>query len=416
MRLRQRDLALIGVVVVLGVVALLEVPIRALRPAADAYSAVELEVVSARDRGPGTLREAILEADRIPRRARIVIAVPRVAVRTPLPPIGNPHGVVIHPREGVAEIDGRESPGGPLVTLRAPGSRLRDLRFAGSPGTALEVSAAGVELTNLTFVHCETGIRIGEGAADLAILESHFEANGIGLMVGGSAPGVRVANGSFRGHRVAAVWAVLPAPPRGAGRPLVLEENAFAGDRIGIAAGNMPIRVTANEFSGAKESALALFGSGVQVRANRIRGGELNGLVAVGTRGLEVTGNEVDHNRAVGIVVNAGRQSVVHGNHIYRNGYGLVSVFAEDSSDVMSENSVLDQRLDGVVVVGGSPMLRANRAVGNSAAGLRILDYLAADSRRRPAQPFLDGNTLRANGIDEPVRGVYEEPRPAGAE
>ncbi len=415
MRNRRRDAALVSVVALLGLVALLEARIRVLRPSVEPRTAVELLVTSSRDRGPSTLREALFEADRLSHRALIVLAVPRIEVRTPLPAVVNSHGVVIEGRRETVVIDGSELGGGPVLKISAPFSRLSKLRFVGSPEAAVVVTEPGVKIEQVDFVECGTAILVGSRAADLAVRSGTFEGSGLGIVMRDFAAGVTVSDNRFSGHREAAIWAVLASPLGHSRRPLTIEGNTFSADQISVVAGNVPLHVVNNDFVGARESALSLFGSGARVRGNRIQGGLRNGVVAVETFGLELSDNEIDHNQAVGILLNRGGKSVVHGNRLYENGYGVVSVFADDGSDTLSENSLVDHRIDGLVVIGGSPVVRGNRMVGNRSAALRILDYLALDSRSVRAQPFLDDNASRGNGIDAPLRGVLREPSPGPA-
>ena len=68
------------------------------------------------------------------------------------------------------------------------------------------------------------------------------------------------------------------------------------------------------------------------------------------------------------------------------------------------------QRYDGILVIGGSPMVRGNRVLGNQGAGLRIMDFISRDGRRSPAQPTFEDNTVTGNKVDQPQRGTYREP------
>jgi hypothetical protein len=96
---------------------------------------------------------------------------------------------------------------------------------------------------------------------------------------------------------------------------------------------------------------------------------------------------------------------------VYENGYGIVVVFEPlEGRSTVSDNLLLSQREDGVYVVGGSPILARNRAVGNRGAAVRVLEYVPRHGERVGGTPLLQENVLQDNGINEPIRGEYHEP------
>jgi hypothetical protein len=108
------------------------------------------------------------------------------------------------------------------------------------------------------------------------------------------------------------------------------------------------------------------------------------------------------------------RGTEVRNNRVYVNGYGIAVVFGERGApNVVSENLLLSQREDALFVVGGAPVLRDNRALGNRGAGLRVLDYVPRRGPQVPADPLMQGNVLEGNGHDLPARGLFHEPAPA---
>ena len=83
---------------------------------------------------------------------------------------------------------------------------------------------------------------------------------------------------------------------------------------------------------------------------------------------------------------------------------------ARQSPSVISGNLVATQSLDGIMIVGSSPVVRDNRVLGNRAAGLSVYDYQPARGQRIESRPLYGDNRIENNGMDEPVAGVYPPP------
>ncbi len=248
------------------------------------------------------------------------------------------------------------------------------------------------------------------GGSSLRVERSVFRRNRTGVLLQHEGS-VDVRGGSFSEHTEAAIWAIAravagdPSPSR-----LTIRQNQFDRDRIAVVVGNREATVAENVFDGHTEVAVYVAGRSVSVRDNRIMGGERYGILVVGAQGAQITGNETDGNAAVGILVNSSRNTVVRNNRAYRNGYGIVVVFSEGGSpDLLEYNALVSNEWDGLTVVGGSPIVRQNEAVGNREAGLRIMDYEGKTGVVIPADPFVGPQVIRGNGFDEPVRGLYRE-------
>src|SRR6185436_929577 len=84
----------------------------------DRSAAIRFRVTNAADSGPGSLRDAVLLADRAAGRARITIAVQRIVLESALPPLVNPNGVVVESVGGV-EIDG-SGIAGAVIDIASP--------------------------------------------------------------------------------------------------------------------------------------------------------------------------------------------------------------------------------------------------------------------------------------------------------
>lgn len=369
-------------------------------------AAQTLVVTSPGDDGPGSLREAIFSADRARGRALVEIGVARIALRTPLPPLVNPDGVVIDAPRSRCEIDAAAI-AGPVLDLAAPRSVLRGLRVRHAADQAVLVRSPGARLLGLDLSDSGEGIYVANGVDDVEVRDSVLEANRTGIHLPPGASRVVIAGNRFARHEQAAVWAVSPAALGGA-QPsgLELRDNRFENDRIGAVLIHTTFLAEHNELVGAREAAVYLAGAGV-VRRNRILGGAGIGVYADGTDGALVENNEIDRN-AAGILLRDARNTTVRLNRLSANAYGIAIVAGESGSpSVVADNLVLAQRIDGLYVVGSSPVLRGNQVLRSESAGLRILDLVPLSGPRRAADPLLRDNVLWGNRPDEPVRGEY---------
>lgn len=408
------DRLTIVAVAALGVLAALHHALAGRRPAApELRAATEIAVTRATDAGPGSLREAILEADRARGRVRIVLRVD-VVLTEGLPALLNPDGIVVDGGETGRAIDATRVAAGPVFDLAAGANVLRRLRIRGAPAPAVLVRAGGARLLELELRDAEAGVRIAPGTRDVVLSGSTLRGGGIGLDVGAGATGVVVERNRFAAHDDAAVRAVASRPEPGAGAALRVRGNRFADDRISLVLANLTARVVDNDFRGAREAAVYLLGSGATVARNRIRDGERFGILADAATGALIERNELAGNRAAAIQLRATARTIVRGNRIYSNGYGLVTTFdVPGDGSLVAENLFLDQRLDAVLVLGGSPTLRRNRALDNRRAAIRILDYAPAVGPPLPTTPVLDGNVAARNGADAPARERYSAGAPA---
>lgn len=377
------------------------------RPAAPG-EAVVFEVTSGADAGPGSLREALFAAAAIDGPVRVVVRA-RVELASPLPPLA--HAGELTVEGGVfSQIDARGLAAAPVLEVRSPGAVLRDLRIRrGAQGVV--VSAGDVELRRLTVAECDVGVRAGPGAAGLVVADGFFEANRVGIELAADPRRVRLAGNRFKDHREAAVWAVAPAPVPGleAG-DLVIRDNSFARDQIGVVLAEVAATVEDNDFVAARTAAVYLSGAGAVVRANRVRDGEVFGIQAIETRGAVIAANELAGNRAVAIMERSGRGSRLEDNRLRANGYGIATAFSDAGAPVVVAGNVLERQLyDALTVIGGAPVIRGNRALRNRGAGLRVLDYLPVRGPRVAATPRLGDNVLEDNVLGARLDGEYRE-------
>jgi hypothetical protein len=129
---------------------------------------------------------------------------------------------------------------------------------------------------------------------------------------------------------------------------------------------------------------------------------------------VALTDNEIFDVRGMGMLLQAVAAGVVNDNRLYRNGYGIATITSARAAVKLTNNLLVAQELDGVVLFGDSPIVTGNRALRNGAAGIRVLNLKAFGTYTR-AQPLLADNVLLDNGIDEPEFGEYVLETPRGA-
>ncbi len=410
-----RNRIAIGAVVLLGVLALLQHWVATRRPLSpELRAAQEFQVTSTADRGTGSLREAIFAADSANQRARIIFRANRVVLQSPLPPLVNPLGIIVEAGGVMPEIDASGIGFGPVFDVSAPNSAISNIQVNNAPEQAVLVRAEGLRVLNLKTDNCDVGLYVAEGIKYLVIENSTFDRNRIGIWLATPGPEAIVRSNKFSANKEAAIWAVRRSElnfPQAS--KFEVKGNQFDGDRISLVLGNVPALIENNEFVKARDTAVYLLGQGAVVRENRIRNGAGTGVTADSTEGAVIENNEVDHNQALAILVRASRNALIQRNHVYKNGYGIAFVLGQRAGpNVAADNVLLSQQLDGIIVIGDSPILRGNRSANNTLAGLRILDFLPLDSGRVVSNPFLDNNTLAENKFNEPVRGEYRVTRP----
>jgi len=409
----QRRAGLVALAL-LGVAALSEGWLRSRRPLALGLRAgAELVVTSSNDNGPGSLREAIFVADSADVRTRITMRTKRVVLKTPLPPLANPRGIVLDATEARTEIDASALAEGPVLELRGPDSSIQGLGIRGAAGAAVLVRAPRIRLHSLSFTNCAEAVTLVDGAADVVLEDSQFEANATGVTVP-EARAVTLQRNRFARHDHAAIWAVSPRSAAvGGPAGLIVRDSQFADDRISVVLINVAGLLERNDFRRARESAVYLMGTGAVVRDNRSREGASVGIFADESEGALIEGNEVDHNAGVGLMLRSSGGAVVQRNRVYSNGYGVVVVFGQKAlPNRISDNLLFGHAQDGIYIVGGSPLVRSNRAVQNREAAIRILDFAPWSGPQVPAEPLVEDNVFSGNSFDTAVRGVYRQPPP----
>lgn len=406
--MRRLDRPLVALLA-LGVLAAVQQWIGAHRPdPTGAAASADFAVTSEADSGPGSLREAIFAADRAADRARIRILAPLVRLDNALPPLANPRGVVIEAGPAGATIDGGGIGDAAVLDVDAPGSVIAGIDIAGA-GRGIVVRARGAAIRDVSVSGAAFGIVAADGANGLIVERCRLAGNGIGVTVDAGALPVRIEASAFRDHRDAGVWSVAAGPGPPSGPALTVRGNTFTGDRIGAVLGDVPAEVADNRFAEAGETGLHLIGGGVRVRNNHVASAGRFGILAERTTAATlIEGNEVRASAAVGILARTARGTAIRDNRLHGNAYGIVDVLGDRELPALVEgNLLISHRIDGLVVIGGAPLVRRNRVLRSRGAALRSLDLIAAGGARTPAAALLAGNEFEGNGVDREERGEY---------
>jgi hypothetical protein len=368
-----------------------------------------LEVISSRDAGGGTLREAITAAARHQGRVRIVVHAARITLLSPLPPLVNADGIVLDASVSRCELDAGAIGDIPALQITSPNTTISGLRIRNARDVAILVAAPRATMRDVGVRDSADGIVL-TGAGGSVIERSLFERNTNGVRIEGNSPGATIRGCTFRGHDGAGIWAVTGV--RNDAPVLRIENNAFRDDRISIVIVNLGATVARNDIRGAAENGIYLMQSRSAIRSNRILGGASGGILADRADNVRVEQNEIDHNAAVGILIRSSRNAGVQRNVVYANAYGIASIFGDRAApNVIADNLVMNQRIDGVFIVGSSPLLRANRLLQNRGAAARVLDFVPWTGPRIASDPRFDANTLTGNSLNAAVRGEYRPKR-----
>ena len=410
----NRERAAWGAVLVAAVLAASVHWLEDWRPASpDRLASFTFTVTSSQDGGPGSLREAILAADRAPKRARITIAVPRISLTTGLPPLVNPEGVVIESPAGT-EIDGTQLTG-PVVDIAAPGSLVSGLQLTRG-GAGIVVRAAGVTIRSLSIRGSETGVLIGEGSDDVRIEASAFTSNGIGVHVVAPEGRTLLHNGHFTAQRLAAIWAVAAVAPSPSAPQIHIADSEFLEDAMGLVAINVASRLERNAFQHQRSAAVHASGGRTFIVGNRIQSGRGFGIYAERLQSGHISGNEIARNCSGGMMLRDVGNTEVLANEVYQNGYGLVVMEGPlVSPNNVTNNLIADQIGDGLLLIGASPIVSRNQILRNRKAGLRFSSLRGQSGSTRTSRPLLTDNIVRQNGRDDTQVDQFANDPPAAS-
>ncbi len=363
-----------GIVGGLGLLAILQSWVEPRRPyPSQLTGAANLRVTNSDDHGMGSLREAILSADRAGTRARINMVVPKVELTAPLPPLINPNGVTIESVSGQTVVNAAQAAGTSILEIRSNNVIISGLRFENAKGTAIVAASQGLAVNRSSFVNCDTAIEIADGGGDLLLEDNSFERNRVGLEADTFTKNVNVRGNKFLSQSKAGIWAVSQGA-KDTSWLLDVGGNQFSDNRFGVVAANHHVRIHDNEISLSHEAGVQIFGRGVSVEHNRISDGFAAGIRADNAIDVIIAQNEIYHNRTVAIVLKGSSGSVARKNNLYSNGSGIAFVYGRgEPQNAAIENSVFSQVGEAIIVVGAQPFLKDNvvrfNNMGGEAAG-----------------------------------------------
>ena len=416
MRTSLRIVIGVGVLLLLGGLAVLGwwYQTRRQHTAGLAATPLTVEVTSAADRGPGTLREALFIVAATNGRADVRLRVRSIAPETPLPPLVNPHGVrILAPEGGATEIDAHGLGGGPVLDVAGANTSIEGLQLRNCTGSAILLRAAQFHLRRSVIEACDVGLDVAENASELLLESNRFTSDRIGVRFAASTRNAVVAGNTFSKSRDAGVWAVR-AQPDARGIAVTVRENHFDGDRSGIVAANVALLIERNEFAVPSEAAVHLLGAGALVRGNHVSGGPGMGIIAENARESVIDNNELDHLAAYGIMVRGSASILVRANRVHNCGYGLAFVLGEPQRPSTAvDNTIIAPQFNGIDVIGDSPILRNNQVLQPRAYALHVADFVQPDGVKVTAHPILENNNFRADSAamaGGELRGAARQP------
>jgi Right handed beta helix region len=389
-------------------------PVR--RPGAD------FVVRSARDAGPGTLREAILAADRLTSRAHIELAVERIAVDSALPALTNLHGVDIEARPGSGTIDARNQANGVALQISSPGSSVQGLHIVNARGTGLMVNAAGVELGSVAVSDSGVGLLLAATAQGCTVRAASFDHDETAVLAEPGIQDVTLTDSTFSGNTHAAFWFVSAAGKSGAAQPsgadglperahVRIIASTFTQNASGVVLANQATLIQKSHFTANRDSAVLVLGGAVRIEDTDISSTGGTAISITSGRAVQLLHNTLANNTATAIMARDSEVTIEH-NALQHNGTGIVAIDTGDGiTTVVRDNTVTQSTGDALVVIGGPTLLERNQVLQNHGVALRVLD-LVTGSRRIKATPRLDGNVFKGNAVDTPVSGVYKQAAP----
>jgi hypothetical protein len=366
-------------------------------------------VSSSADAGPGTLRDAILAADRLGDSARISIAVRRIALETALPPLINPRGITLGGQHEGTVIDAGHQPKGATLQILSPTSVIHDLSIVNSHDFAVLVAAPGVELRSLTVSDSKTAVVIGAAARGASIRTSTFERDETAISAETGVRDLVIQNDIFRGNTRAGFWFV-GSVDKDASMPVEnvrITDSVFDRNASGVVLANRPASIQKSRFIDNHESAILVLGGAARIEDNEIHGSGTSAISVSSGRHVNILRNVLHDNPATAIMVRDSEAEIAH-NTLQHNGTGIVVITSHEADVIsVSDNTVSRSKGDGLTIIGGMPTVARNQLLDNAGAGIRSLDLVHAKGGLKAA-PHLDANQLRGNGIDMPSTGVYK--------
>jgi parallel beta-helix repeat protein len=360
-----------------------------------AIGTLTVDVTSAADRGPGTLREALFVVAAANGKADVWLKVKSIAPETALPPLVNPHGVRILAQPDGAEIDAHSLSGVPVFDVAGANTSIEGVQIRNCPGSAILLRAAQFRLRAATIEGCDVGVDVAENASDVLLERNHFSGDRIGVRFAASTRNGVVVGNTFANSRDAGLWAVR-GEPDAHGTAITIRENHFNDDHSGVVAANVAVLIERNEFATDSETAVHLLGAGAIVRGNHVSGGPGMGIIAENARESVIDNNELDHLGAYGIMVRGSASILVRANRVHNCGYGMAFVLGEPHRpSTAADNTIIAPQFNGIDVIGDSPILRNNQVLQPRAYALHVSDFDQPNGTKVLAHPTLENNNFR---------------------
>jgi hypothetical protein len=366
-------------------------------------------VASSRDAGPGTLRDAILAADRSSTHSHIIITAKRIVIESALPALINPRGVEIEAAGNSGTIDAERQTTGAALQISSPASTIRGLHIINAHSVAIVVAAPGAQLESLTVVDSKVGIFLGAAARGCIIRTSILERDETGITAEGPIRDVTVLSSIFRTNTRAGLWFVGAPQEDGdqaIGERLRIVDDVFEKNASGVVIGNRAVSVQKSRFIENKDSAILVLGGVARIEDSEIRAsGGTAVSVTSGTR-VVLAHNILIDNSSIAVMVKDSEVTIER-NTLQHNGLGIVSIVSRKSfAPLIRDNVITQSGADAITLIGGAPVVQRNQIADNHGAGLRTLD-LVGTSGELKAMPRLEANEFKANGVDMPASGVY---------
>ncbi len=379
--------------------------------------AAQFVVTSEHDAGPGTLRDAILAADRLSSRAHIEIAVERVMIESALPALTNPHGVDLDARANAGSIDAEHLTSGAVLQVNSPATTVRGLKLRNPHGTGVIVNAASAVLDSLTVSDSKVGVLLAPTASGSAIQHGTFEHDETGVLAEPGIHDLTLTADTFHDSTRAGFWFVsaavqaegphAPAADAAGARERVrIVDSTFAENAAGVVLANQATLVEKSHFTANRDSAVLVLGGAARIEDSEIRATQGTAISVTSGRAVHLARNTLADNKATAIMARDSDVTIEH-NELTHDGVGIVAIVTQDAgAPVIRDNTITGASGDAIVVIAGAARVERNQVTQNHGAALRVLD-LATASGRVKADPHLEANVFKGNGIDTPVSGVY---------
>jgi hypothetical protein len=373
----------------------------------------EFLVTSEADAGPGSLRDAILAADRISTSATIRVQAKHISLETALPALVNSRGIAIDVPDDRGWIDADRLRQGTVLQIHSAQTHIKGLHIAHAHDTAVAISSPGVRLESMTVTDSKVAILLDAASSGTSIESATLERNQTGVLVEPGTHDLTVSGCTFRDSTRAGFWFVGPQDNGSGARGIAEHERArlldslFERNATGIVLANQSTLVQKSRFLGSLESAVMILGGAATLQDNDFRGSKGTAVMITAGSGVIFVHNTLADNAAAALIVRDS-SATVERNTLVNNQLGIVSIAHSGSgAPVLRDNLISKTATDAVTLIGGTTVLERNQVLENHGAGLRELDLVEAQSTQK-VTPRLEANVFKNNGSDNPILGVYK--------